>query len=685
MAQAAEQGEGADAAADEMSLGGRYVLAPSSPIPHLDSPGAKAVVARDLREPAREVYALIHKPGAPHRAGLAAGLLAEPIPNLGCPLFQDIAASGSKGEERLISVVNLPDGEGLTVRGTEGGTAGTVTRLGLDTVRRRLVPAAVKMLRALHGRSQTHRAVRPGTIFNGGEMTFGEAFSAPPGSGQPAAYEPLEEAMAESFGRSHGAPPADLYALGVTLLACHLGREPGSRLDTSALTAARIDKGSYYALTENADIPGALDPALRGLLADDPALRWTLSDLAAWADHGMVRQRAPVNSRHLSRPVRFNGSGYSDRCKLAAALGAKPLEAAAHLAAREPETWIAGAFPAKTTDERMIRLLDLGAAHNRAADQHTAFALTARLSAFIDPQGPIRYGEAALTPGGLGAALARAFAEKDEARIALLRDMFASRTLPACLEIRRRLGHGEDLLTFRVGDATRFASDRSAGAGLERALYVLSPETPCLSPLLVGQWASTPRRLMLALDAAAERGGPLARLLDRHVLAYLATHLESVRSYVAQTAAALAQDSEGSSAAPAILALLAFLQRKLALGPLYNLSARAADALAPSFQRLRSRTRRERAHRRLEAVAATGDLEQMRADLDPNALAAEDARGFAAARDRLRKLLLQRHHLNRPIAPEDREARTLGYSLAGGLGWLALLAMAGALTIERLV
>lgn len=673
---------------DEIDLGDRFAIAPQMPLPHLDGPGSVAVAARDLRRSERPLYALIHSAAMPQRGSLAAALMAEPIVNLAGPVAQDIvriakADAGARtrdAPERLVSLVSAPEGPSLA-------SAAKPKRLGLDALRRGLIPSALQALGALHARGFTHRALRPATIFETADprrLTFGEPFSGPPGAGQPAAYEPLEEAMAEPYGRGSADPTADLYALGVTLLACHLGRDPGERIEPETLMAARIDKGSYYALTGGAEISGTLDPALRGLLADDPALRWTLSDLAAWADHGVVRQRAPVNTRHLSRPVRFNGASYSDRCKLAASLGSKPMETAAHLSAREPEAWIAGAFPAKTTDERMMRLLNLPSAGNERADRTTAFALTARICAFIDPAGPIRFGGAALMPGGLGTALAHAFANKDHDGTDLLGKLFASGMLPTCLEIKSRLGHGNDLLAFRIGDAARIASDPSAGAGLERALYCLSPETPCLSPAIEGFWASTPRRLVEALEAAAAETGPLTRLLDRHVLAYLAAHMDGARSYVAQTANALARETDGTASASASLALLAFLQRKLCLGPLCNLSARIGEALAPPLQQIKSRTRREGAQRRLNALAKTGDLERVRASVDVAALIAEDARGFAAAQGRVQRLLQQRHRLSRPTTSEDRDARSLGYSLAAGLGWLALLATAGVLTIGGL-
>src|SRR3546814_10365001 len=83
-------------------------------------------------------------------------------------------------------------------------------------------------------------------------------------------------------GRGNGAVADDLYALGATILYLLQGHSPLAGLDDRSIVAAKIEKGSFAAMSGEARLPVGLMEPLRGLLMDDPQQRWTIEDLDLW-------------------------------------------------------------------------------------------------------------------------------------------------------------------------------------------------------------------------------------------------------------------------------------------------------------------------------------------------------------------------------------------------------------------
>ena len=648
-------------------IAGRYRIEADRPLPHLDTAGAKAFAVSDVRDTDSRLYVLVHEPGIPHRHDAAEILLKSPAANTLNPLFQEIVVPFSGHPERLVTVMEAPGGPSL---------ADTRARLPINghRLRKTVVPGLLKALSALHERQICHRAIRPDNIFftndSLDEVVLGNCIGGPPGADQPAHYETIERALADRFGRGAGGADCDMYALGVTLLAAHLGIEPARGRDAEKLYAARIAQGSFWAFSSGVEIPGIVGSLLRGLLNDDSDERWTRSEIDAWLESAAPNRRSVNTLWTFARPVSFRRETYSDRRQLVRDLSEHPLEAASFLRGLDIDNWMSNMITTELFSERQERLLAVEPSQDLSSSRHGDHAMVARVCAHLDPRGPVRFRSLSVAIDGIGPTLAEAFALRDERRQEHLADLFSDNVLPTILEIVADRNPLVQKVVYGLTEASRIVRRRSLGSGLERALYDLNRSLPCLSDQFRDRWLTNPGHLLSALDARASQASEISGLLDRHVLAFFSSRVEQTQRYVDRMVAAR---SDRVRLVTAVTDLLAFLQSTLRVKKLANLSELLVKNIRPILKDMHGKTQREAALSKLDGLAKKGDLQLLAESLNLGRLMQRDAQGFSEARHRIGQLALERDRLTRAVHPGQPAIKRPGYRLAAVIGWLTLM------------
>ena len=228
----AEENADKAGAATEIPSGGilvckRYVVLPDQRLNHLDRPNAFACQVEDQQNPSAQLYALLSHPAVPIRADLLTGLLRRFCPNVVSPLGRaTVAIEG--GKERRLAVINeAPGGHSLAQALTEREEP--FSRAEIAGV---ILPPIIDALEHLQVRGLSHRSIHPNNIFFTGPehstIILGECYSSPPARHLPYAYEPPETAAADPSARGEDTVAADLYNLGVTILALVTGEQPGA-------------------------------------------------------------------------------------------------------------------------------------------------------------------------------------------------------------------------------------------------------------------------------------------------------------------------------------------------------------------------------------------------------------------------------------------------------------------------
>ena len=180
-----------------------------------------------------------------------------------------------------------------------------------EQITRAVIQPLASALRELSSRGIVHGDIRPTNIFlrdqdqrhHAGGVRFRRHLLR---AGAAAADGRAGDGAA--VGAWGGTTADDLYALGVTILLLFMGRNPVRQLDDEAMLQAKIDRGTYPALVGTSRISLNLMEPLRGMLADDPKLRWSLNDLELWLSG---RRLSPRRLRCRARPPGLSTGGDS--------------------------------------------------------------------------------------------------------------------------------------------------------------------------------------------------------------------------------------------------------------------------------------------------------------------------------------------------------------------------------------
>ncbi|GAB4572939.1 MAG: protein kinase family protein [Rhodothalassiaceae bacterium] len=671
-----EEGGARTASPDKgMLLDDRYFVDLARPLPHLDSPGAVAYAVTDTREGAGHYYALVQSPAVPRRHEIIASLLQSPATNLLNPVLQKVARPSGGALRRLVTMIEMPSGPSLA-------TVVRNTPISAQLVRRNLLPGIVKALTALHSRDMTHRAIRPENIFFTSnsleDAVLGECYCAPPASGQADCYEPLERSTAHPHARGAAGPEADLYALGATILSAFLRRNPSEGRDAERMFASRIGQGSFWALSGGNEIPGVVGTLLRGLLNDDPEERWTLKEVALWLEAAVPARRSVNQIWTFSRPVTFLRQSYSDRRVLARAFAIHPLEAAPFLRNIDFPLWIQNMVTTELFSEKLEKAINVRNDADLSSSRHGDHALVARVISHLDPLGPVRYRGLALCLDGIGPALACAIGENDERRIEAFGSLFDAGVIPAILEIISERNGEAALEGPKLLKAVHQMRSGGASGGLLRVLYDLNPSLPCLSPQLKGGFVASPRVLLKTIDMMVGSGSEISRVLDPHMLAYFASHVPNAARVIDALGAA---GNDPARVMGAVAELIAFLQEKLALERLENLSRALARGMKPIITSIKGRRRREAMLEKLDELANGGDICRIARLIDLGRTKMSDDQEFLKAKGRLADLETYIKALRRPVDPRMAQSQLLGARAAAIIGWIAMLVTAFVLMV----
>lgn len=614
---------GSEAASSaSVRLAERYEIRPGAPLTELASPLAAAYAATDTRNPARFVFAL----ACPRHLGLREETLlsvrrlerAHVLRPVDWGVVDWPAPDGGHIRQPVI-VLERPGGSRLMAPG-----ATQIAPMGEDAVIRRVLRPLLGALRDLQNAGVAHRGIRPDNLFGreGGsaEMVLGEAWSGPPGFGQPVVCETIPHGLALPAGRGSGRTADDLYSLGATLAILLNGGNPVARLEDDAVVAAKITQGSFAVLAGSLRLSAPMAEILRGLLSDNPQDRWTLDDLELWFDGRRLSPKAPSLPVQAARPVSFAGTDYWSRPALAHGLATRWRQAAGVVQDAGIGNWLKRSMG----DDKRAAQADKIAAE--AGDgRNGPDRQLSRLLMLLDPAAPLRYRDFAAHVEAVGSVLAHGLDRTET--IQQFAQIVGQKLIHSWLDAQEDF-RPEHALERKMADMMSFFLSRpTPGFGIERCLYEANPGLPCRSPLLERDYVTGPKDLLPALDRVAE-GGQVTELVDRHVAAFIGARLgpsadaELMRFGAADTAW---ERSIG------LLRLLTVLQTATGVWELPALGAWVATQLTPLLNSFHHRPFKTALAKEIGPLCHRGDFAGIVRLVESDDLRRRDASGFRAA------------------------------------------------------
>src|SRR5579885_1852122 len=435
-------------AAPEATVGlDDYAIHADRPLAELRSGANMAYLADrgDGAEPA--FFALICERAALPRVDIMPRLRRLEAPNLLTPLAWGPVDWPLTGRRHLAILYAKPEG-GRPVATLEETTSPLGEEDALRLFLRRVVPG----LKALHEAGIVHGAVNPANLFFRDDarrqFVLGECASTRPAVSQPAAFAPIEMAMAAPGARGQGQPADDVFGLGAALVG---------------------DKR----------LPVGLIELLRGLLADDAKIRWTIAEVEEWlaSRHAVTRQG--LGLKRAARPFDFAGRSYFTARALAFAFAGNPGAAAAAVRS-DFEPWVQRALGDETSIKLLRAALNEPGSESRTESRDASLA--ARAGIALDLLAPVRYRGLSAMPDGLGGALVDAVTGGGD--VQAIAEAVAQR-VPQFWLAARSATAPEHAQLYKLFERLRLQlDDRRLGCGVERLLYELNPGLHCLSPLI---------------------------------------------------------------------------------------------------------------------------------------------------------------------------------------------------------
>ena len=606
-----------------VAMNDRYFIDPSKPVPDLDTPSAKAYLAEDTVHINRNLFALICTTDLPTRTNVMASIQNEEIEGL-IPLAEWGTMEWPLSKKKSMALIYERPKGGRIIEAIENKSI-AINEINL---REHILAPLLSGIKSLSSFGHTHRAIRPSNIFFLDEslqtLALGDCATSPFGFDQPMMFETIERSMASPGGRGEGILADDIYALGVTLAVLAVGDSHLGTVSDEELLTLKLDHGSYEAICKNGNLPKPICELFQGLLDDNAKARWGLEEITGWLEgkNQPILKQNPYG--HSEVPYNFGDDDFYSTRTLSLYLSRNPETAMQIISDGNLVNWLSKNVKSKNQSNGIVEILKQAALYEDEPQGSDDFII-AKACMILDPQAPISYNGFSFMPDGFSSALAFDY----------LQHGITERPLEILKLGLPKIWHSLQQTVFpkdvdqneKYTALSGYLTLRDPGFGYERCLYECNPTMPCQSDMIFKDYVCNIKDLLPALDTASGQIPNNTNPIDRHIAAFIAVHFDpDIQSHLR----ALANPSEETSTM-GMLSLLAFLQWKLKIDPLYGLSSWIGGLLSPAINTYHSRSKRREIEKKIPSLVRNGSLPELFDLIENTSDRKSDAKGFEEA------------------------------------------------------
>ncbi len=600
--------------------------------------GTQAYDAKDTRQTATEQFALLCDWRAMPRVMHIGSYKSVKSPNLMALYDAGIVNWPLEGRQKFGFIFEKPMGKKLI-----GSPDGPPYRIAEDKIIPLLVEPLLRLLVEFRNVELVHRAINMENIYMTGaegseRVILGECLSTAPSLRQNPIYETISRAPAQASGRGRGTIADDLYALGVCVAMVARGQNLLAGKTPQEIIHDKIEHGSHITIIGKERIPGGLAEFLRGVLNDDTDQRWGLDDAIEWLDG---QRHSPKQARVVmkaARPFPFHGQKFWDLRSLAQVFSENVSEAATEIEKDQFYNWVKRNFDDKGLYARFERLWEN---EKEAARER----LVACVCMAMDPLGPVRYKELSVFPDGLGMALSCTVARNADAHTygeliqSQLFNLWVNQSFDNAIDSAGVLAMLEKCRSS--------VSQRLSGMGLERVLYMLNSEAPCMSPMFKNHFVLSAKGVLLALnDIAAGQGGRNDNVLDRHIAAFISVRepkmIDPYLGYI--------NSRNRGQQVIGVIRSLAAVQRRFAVPPVPALCKWLISLTGPIIELYNDNELKQEITHKISSMPDNGNLTILLDAIDDYSLVRKDAQRFAFARQEYAALVAEKYQIEKQLA-----------------------------------
>lgn len=534
-----------------------------------------------------------------------------------------------------------------------------------DIVERFVQPMA-RMLRELSDKNMAHGSIRGDNIFHhsdakDGPIVLGDGLSVCAGSTQPTLYLPPDKALCEPIGRGNGSIEDDIYAFGVSLVMFLRKHDSIAGLSDGELIRKKIENGSYATLIGADRFQAAFLELLRGVLHDDTAQRWSLDDIFMWLDGTRLTPPQQPTLKKANRPLSFMGNKYLFAEYLALDLHKNPNEAAALVEGGTLTQWLAKSIDNDVLKERYDKAIARVSALGSYSDNKDYLVTHLRMA--LNPSLPVHYKGKTFVVDGLGGMMAlTAHNEKD---LTYFKEVLRL-NIPDHAAAAAGYTENELVSRLKMYDLCRFSLQQSKlGFGIERCIYILCTNAPCLSPKFKKYFVNGYKTGLLTFEAMCKAGGQVAILMDTHCIAFFSV---TDGALMERSVNDLNSNSKDQKIA-GNLRFFAAMQRRAEQMPVPALAKLFSESLGGVYKKFKNRALRARIKEGVAAAAKAGDLAGMDAFLDDLNTQRKDGAGFDRAMREYLALQNEYNAYNKRLANKATYGVVNGHDAAAIVSW----------------
>lgn len=534
-------------------------------------------------------------------------------------------------------------------------------------------PMAV-LLRDFADRDFVHGNIHAGNVFLGGKNSsanyvLGDCLSVPGSYSSPAVYCSIERSLADPVARGNGTREDDLYAFGVLLAIMLRSHDPLENFSAKDIIYEKIEHGSYAALVGGERIHGAMTELLKGLLYDDPRERWSIDEIEGWIEGHRMTPKQKVKRKKAARPIDFNGHKHLRTETFAIDIANNISETDQIVSDGTLEQWLMRSMDMKHSSD-IVDEVKKSAMDNGDGKGYKS-RLASRMALTLFPGIPIMCDGCKIMPQGVGAALSEAlFLNKN---LSVFYSIIGERLIAYWIDALDIAG--SDVIPLREKSETckLYVSLKNKGYGLERCLYILEPDSPCMSGLLKEYFVHDIASLLHAFEDLCKRGANPTTFMDRHITAFIAEkHRKAIEHNLAEI-----NSEDMHKQIYGCLKTLATLQSSSGIKILTSLTGNFAGIMDPVYERLHDRDLRKTVREKVENTVVSGDLSKIARIVCDMEMYKNDTLAFKYAREEYKYLTSEKENLEYSINNNSKFGHDAGHQWAsvvsGGIAGIVIL------------
>lgn len=194
----------------------------------------------------------------------------------------------------------------------------------------------------------------------------------------------------------------------------------------------------------------------------------------------------------------------------------------------------------------------------------------------------------------------------------------------------------------------RYLKTSKYGDGIERVIYTLSPEAPCLSELVEDYFVTGPDDLLRAYEDLCKRGKPPPTFLDHHAVAFLYEKDQKViEPYLYDL-----NTHENHRTIGANLKCMAAIQKRYDMGSMPSIAKVMAPRLQAMVKRYHDRRVQEKMKESVAEFQTTGDISKIASIFDNNEVIKKDLLAFKKAMLEYKTIEKERQNLEMRLQNE---------------------------------